>query len=755
MEMVEVDQGEECIEDASANQDGSPESSGIFGDPQATPRIGEDYQVVIPLLIPESERLQIIRHPISMDDTLANVDYPNSIGSSIPIVWVHHDGSNMKVEPLEFLGPLVSCTTTINHEPSKVGVSVCKAEPVDDLLEIGRKFRGYMGSQMDVKSHCDCKATSCYPLPEAVGIGKGKSDLTGMVSEPVKTGQSVSLRSEIPIGKACSYLTSGDIIRFLTGDFRLSKARSNDLFWEAVWPRLLARGWHSEQPKNHIGSKHALVFLIPGIKKFSRTKLVKGNHYFDSVSDVLNKVASDPGLLELEVEASTVGGINNENGCDEDTKVSQNGQSDCQRPCYLRPKLPSCSTELMKFTVVDTSLVHGEAPFKVRELRSLPAEATLRNTPSRFCGDSEDSSSDSDDTSSDHQRESENINKSISGKCMFDEGLQSEVLDNVGAASKKRMLTDGPNSVDTSPDNQDDKHQVKRTKCEFGPKVKSGRTQYLASPAQKRRRLNSSKNAPYCHIDSSAESQPKTSVASDVMVAEEHLPQQKRSTISSTKNSPEENSGCVINGNGFGINTDAESTICKTESSQDRPQRHALIDLNVPQFPPDYGFGEPFVAEVADSQEDLNSKEASIQPETSHPVDDSHAPVISNGTPSEQQPAMIGRRQSTRNRPLTTRALEALASGLFSPKRKARGTNGQSSSSRTSRRARKSAGPAGGSAAHPSTSTTTMTTMNTDYVSSGISGPKEGVDEELNTTIGRKSPICSEGRGALELLGIP
>ncbi|KAK1293242.1 hypothetical protein QJS10_CPB17g01379 [Acorus calamus] len=684
MEMVEVDQGEECIEDASANQDGSPKSSCIFGDPQANPRIGEDYQVEIPLLIPESERFQIIRHPISMDDTLANVDYPNSIGSPIPIMWVHHDGSNMKVEPSEFLSPLVSCNTTTNHEPSKVGVSVCKAEPVDDLLEIGRKFGGYMGSQM---SHCDCKATSCYPLPgssgvlwssgekesfllglyifgknlsqlmsfveskemrdvlsfyygkfyrseehrrwsecrkmrsrknihgqriftgwrqqellsrlmsqvseesqnslveatksfsegrvsledyvstlkscvgikilvEAVGIGKGKSDLTGMVSEPVKTGQSVSLRSEIPIGKACSYLTSGDIIRFLTGDFRLSKARSNDLFWEAVWPRLLARGWHSEQPKNHIGSKHALVFLIPGIKKFSRTKLVKGNHYFDSVSDVLNKVASDPGLLELEVEASTVGGIKNENGCDEDAKV--NGQSDCQRPCYLRPKLPSCSTELMKFTVVDTSLIHGEAPFKVRELRSLPAEATLRSTPSRFCGDSEDSSSDSDDTSSDHQRESENINKSISGKCKFDEGLQSEVLDNVGAASKKRMLTDGPNSVDTSPDNQDDKHQVKRTKCEFGPKVKSGRTQYLASPAQKRRRLNSSKNAPYFHIDSSAESQPKTSVASDVMVAEVHLPQQKRSTNSSTKNSPEENSGCVINGNGFGINADAD-----------------------------------------------------------------------------------------------------------------------------------------------------------------------------------------------------
>lgn len=74
---------------------------------------------------------------------------------------------------------------------------------------------------------------------DAVAIGKGKQDLTSMVIRPVR----------IPVGEACSNLTHAEIVKFLTGGYRLSEVQSSDLFWEAVWPRLLARGWHSEQPK--------------------------------------------------------------------------------------------------------------------------------------------------------------------------------------------------------------------------------------------------------------------------------------------------------------------------------------------------------------------------------------------------------------------------------------------------------------------------------------------------------------------------
>ncbi|XP_019188534.1 PREDICTED: uncharacterized protein LOC109182793 isoform X1 [Ipomoea nil] len=230
-------------------------------------------------------------------------------------------------------------------------------------------------------------------LIEAVALGKGKKDLTGTALESTKANPSLPVRAEVPIGKACSSLTSSEIVKFLTGDFRLSKARSNDLFWEAVWPRLLARGWHSEQPSDVVysGAKQSLVFLVPGVKKFSR-RLEKGIHYFDSVTDVLNKVASEPGLLELEVNGEN-GGIQNEKGLtdpemEEDREVSLNPR----RHSYLQPRNSTYKQHSMTFTVVDTSLYSGEGRVRVRELRSLPL-GPLTSAPCALL--SEESSSDS------------------------------------------------------------------------------------------------------------------------------------------------------------------------------------------------------------------------------------------------------------------------------------------------------------------------------------------------------------------------
>jgi len=230
-------------------------------------------------------------------------------------------------------------------------------------------------------------------LIAAVGIGKGKQDLTGTAVEPTKNNHIFSVRPEVPIGKACSSLTSADIIKFLTGDFRLSKARSSDLFWEAVWPRLLAKGWHSEQPKDQVvsGSKQSLVFLVPDIKKFSRRKLIKGNHYFDSISDVLNKVASDPGLLETESQATE---------CSVDREKTPDKRDLERGSCreqvqYLQSH---SSKDLTKFTIVDTSMVHDMNQRRVRQMRSLPSQTMNVSTISSCSTESEkDTSSESKD----------------------------------------------------------------------------------------------------------------------------------------------------------------------------------------------------------------------------------------------------------------------------------------------------------------------------------------------------------------------
>jgi len=93
------------------------------------------------------------------------------------------------------------------------------------------------------------------------------------------------------MGRACSTLSTEEIINLLTGDFRLSKAQVDDVFWEAVWHPLLVRGWNYERPNKVVfGLRKPLVFLIPGVHKFPRRDLMRVIQFFYFVSEVLSKV---------------------------------------------------------------------------------------------------------------------------------------------------------------------------------------------------------------------------------------------------------------------------------------------------------------------------------------------------------------------------------------------------------------------------------------------------------------------------------
>ncbi|KAL3648706.1 hypothetical protein CASFOL_005109 [Castilleja foliolosa] len=209
-------------------------------------------------------------------------------------------------------------------------------------------------------------------LVGAVGIGKGRLDLTEM---PLENSKSNSARPEIPTGKALSALEADKIVNILSGDYRLSKARANDIFWEAVWPRLLHRGWHSEQPNNQGYIKQCLVFLIPGVKKFSRRELVRGEHYFDSVTDVLGKVAKEPELLNLDNLKIQKDEARLSEKEKKKKKVDYESPPDfeqkLEKHCYLQPRTPVRNADI-KIMVVDTSLSDG----KIRELRAFPSEVS-------------------------------------------------------------------------------------------------------------------------------------------------------------------------------------------------------------------------------------------------------------------------------------------------------------------------------------------------------------------------------------------
>ncbi|CAN0855782.1 hypothetical protein LINGRAHAP2_LOCUS6327 [Linum grandiflorum] len=432
-------------------------------------------------------------------------------------------------------------------------------------------------------------AVGLNALVEAVGIGT----ITAMDS--LRSNHVTAVKPEIPVGKDCSKLTPLQIVNILTGGYRLSKTRSNDIFWEAVWPRLLARGWHSEQPKD--GFRNSLVFIVPDIKKFSRRKLVKGDHYFDSVTDVLNKVASDPSLLELDV------------GGDEGTNFEQ---QDSNRHCYLKPRSSSVhnSNSGTSFTIVDTS---GKMK-KITQLKRLPAEVMNLSDDS---SDEEYSSSEeptdesysAGNSSVDEDEPKRKFSKSVS----FDSHFHG----------KQDFLVNGYRNKEMQPRKKANPQAIRKRKASNGN---------VAAPAAKR---HQKKKALPC--DSS-----KVHFRTYDDLVGPRLP----SSSSSRGNSPNRSDVCHISTTSSGAE----------HSNEHIRSTKALIDLNIPA-PQTTEEPECMMTEIEDGKQNGISKTSTLASSDCNPQQETNS-----------------RRHSTRNRPLTTKALEALACGFlsFTPKKEPR-----------------------------------------------------------------------------------
>lgn len=488
-------------------------------------------------------------------------------------------------------------------------------------------------------------------LVEAVGIGTGKQDLTGIAMETSKSNQVVTGRPEIPVGKACSALSPLEIVGFLTGNFRLSKARSNDLFWEAVWPRLLARGWHSEQPNQGRfanASKHSLVFLLPGIKKFSRRKLVKGSHYFDSVSDVLSKVASDPELLELETGADKGPTSKDEN---------EEGFPSQQRHCYLKPRTPSRGTDAMKFTVVDTSLAYGKT-FKVREMRSLPVE--LNTSASTSSSNSEDENEDASDESTEisnsadtlcSRRNKVNVSKTIKTGLGRKESKDDKDIEYDASEWEHRAFDPHVTNLaakipkEENIDICDYMMPRRATKFERSQKMVPENKNRMAPVSKKRQRLAT--------CSSKESSRSRNHILQGPMLQQEacnfgHSPEVSEKNLSPVNPSPERLSSTSMGG---------EAVLGSNNMGAEQPHQWPQFDLNEEPISLDAETDEP----MTERQHDGTTQES----DGLHSVETSECMAA-----SEQQPTVNPRRQSTRNRPLTTKVLEAFACGFLDTKQK-------------------------------------------------------------------------------------
>lgn len=441
-------------------------------------------------------------------------------------------------------------------------------------------------------------------LTEAIGIGKGKKDLTleaTKLNNPGGGASKVRIRNDLPVA---------DIVKFLTGEYRMSKTRSSDLFWEAVWPRLLARGWHSEQPKD--GPKNSLVFLVPEANKFSRRNMSKGSHYFDSLTDVLNKVALDPTLLDLKTDEEDIGSSKKEEEIkndpamdieefdddDDDDDSSQNKSKKKKKKRYLEPRIKaSKGEEVTMCTIVDTSGV--EEGCALKELRSLPIET---GNSTSYLSESED-----------YQLSEESKNKAT-------------VSTSSGKSSSVNM----------------DNERVQKNRKRGRPRNPPNRSS-LADCSQK-------------PVKKGTQIRPNPSEADQngVLMREEHIHQGQPLKLSSTGSS-------------------AEDCSCgRNEGRQISPEIREDFDLNVSQI--------SLEAEgVRNSESSCAAQQSSIQMDEEMPRD-----VVQVNGP--------GRRQSTRTRPLTAKALEAFAFGYLGNSEKKRKSTEEPRQTKYTKRIRKPGG---------------------------------------------------------------
>ncbi|CAJ2647871.1 unnamed protein product [Trifolium pratense] len=620
-------------------------------------------------------------------------------------------GRKCMIGPKLFTGPR-------QHELLSRLIPHVSEESQDNLLQVSKSY--VEGTTSLEKYMSSLKSlVGLGVLVEAVGIGKEEGDLTRLV-EPAKKCR--ELKS--PTCKALSSLGPSDIIQSLTGGFRLSKTKSNELFWEAVWPRLLARGWHSEQPKyrGYVTSKDYLVFLTPGVEKFSRRKLVKGDHYFDSVSDVLCKVVAEPNILELEEEvaaaaAAKVGSFNEEeteNGSNEDDL------SDDQRQCYLKPRPFTYNKDHIKFMVIDTSLVHSGKPSDLRKLKSVPvnsvgkvevdpagkkykgqkytrkgnrskdiSKSIMQNSTKLKVIDANRLSEgkplklkvklkyppvqleDAITMTTDLLRESKDVCSTydsrrsveaktlIFGKTKINKTDSRRVLSNIDVTIKKEAYENPDNDANKMIENQknqqtdvfDDDDRLKRiTKHQFNRRERSSDSNHAVVPI-KRRKLIACAKAEKSRINENSSGgfgleKLEFSKCSSIEDANQNVcdpvcHQQNGSSTSSADRSVEE---------------DNEKSICNdsyqcTSFSCVKVKKYESFTFNIPQVP----------------SKSKNSKTMAI---TKEGVQGLKVTSVTHEVVEEPPRITCPRRQSTRNRPLTVKALECIANELLHVQRR-------------------------------------------------------------------------------------
>ncbi|KAK2448728.1 arginine-glutamic acid dipeptide repeat protein [Trifolium repens] len=143
-------------------------------------------------------------------------------------------------------------------------------ESVECCKKLLQEFKNFQEEKLSLEDYVIAlkNLVGLEALINVVGIGK-EDGLSNHTADSMKSIYAILEEKDF------SKLTYSEIIHLLIGNSWISESRANDLFQEAIWPRLLAKE----------------------VEEFS-SKLMNGIHYFDSVNDLLAEVVSHPELLK-------------------------------------------------------------------------------------------------------------------------------------------------------------------------------------------------------------------------------------------------------------------------------------------------------------------------------------------------------------------------------------------------------------------------------------------------------------------------
>ncbi|KAG8097293.1 hypothetical protein GUJ93_ZPchr0013g34403 [Zizania palustris] len=592
------------VESLEPEDSGEHQSDDMDDDSPPHIFIGKDHQAEIPNLATDDERRQYMSNSL---DSCMELGYDFPIFNKKEEELQLHHSSETRDEASSRDGEsrmTLSCPASWRRQELISRLKSKIIEEAHDLLEM--IFKSFSDGQISFVDFV-------FDLKSAVGTE--------------------AFVKAVGIGKDFSSLSLEDIIKFLTGGFRISKTRSNDLFWEAVWPRLLARGWHSEQPNDVSTTKNCLVFVVP-----------------------------DPTLLEIEADAMGNGVAVEKNGCDTDLKLNQDVSLDGHH-------------EPPKFTIIDTSLVQGEEPSQVREIRNLPADANISFVPShhshKMVSVSSSYEQDTNDISSNCKEDCARLTADVNGietVEAYNAGNEKQVV------SLQNMVTAScsvfPVSGHSSNGNGD---TVGLTRF-FDQKTKGGKRKYL-SPVSKHRRLTSCSNGQASRHNFSFSKvvgpekkkiKPKAKPSEQVMDASN----MKTDTVK-PKAKPSERKVDEL------ATVNSKITTGDTKPAKEATQLSDLANQPKPETQHDGKTTTIACIPSSDNHGSIKDNEAASG-SNMEMIPDAWEATRSVPVSPHSQPAlqasheMNPRRQGTRVRPPTARALEAVAFGLLGDgKRKA------------------------------------------------------------------------------------